>query len=42
MKEVRVELVLDADDLEEILKTLKEIRDLLSDIKENIGKKDEH
>jgi|TARA_R100000781_G_C3969999_1_gene89810 CRISPR/Cas system-associated exonuclease Cas4 (RecB family) len=42
MKEVRVELVLDADDLEEIFKTLKEIRDLLSDIKENIGKKDEH
>ena len=42
MKEVRVELVLDADDLEEIFKTLKEIRDLLSDLKENIGKKDEH
>ena len=42
MKEVRVELVLDADDLEEIFKTLKEIRDLLSDIKENIVKKDEH
>lgn len=42
MKEVRVELVLDADDLEEIFKTLKEIRDLLSDIKENIGEKDEH
>tara|TARA_R110002012_G_scaffold10913_1_gene49195 strand:+ start:466 stop:594 length:129 start_codon:yes stop_codon:yes gene_type:complete len=42
MKEVRIELVLDADDLEEIFKTLKEIRDLLSDIKENIGKKDEH
>ena len=42
MKEVRVELVLDADDLEEIFKTLKEIRDLLSDIKENMGKKDEH
>jgi len=37
MKEVRVELVLDADDLEEIFKTLKEIRDLLSDIKENLG-----
>ena len=42
MKEVRVALVLDADDLEEIFKTLKELRDLLSDIKENIGKKDEH
>jgi len=42
MKEVRIEMVLDADDLEEIFKTLKEIRDLLSDIKENIGKKDEH
>ena len=42
MKEVRVELVLDADDLEEIFKTLQEIRNLLSDIKENIGKKDEH
>ena len=40
MKEVRVELVLDADDLEEVFKTLKEIRDLLSDIKENIGKKE--
>ena len=42
MKEVRVELVLDADDLEEIFKTLMEIRDLLSDIKENLGRKDEH
>jgi len=42
MKEVRIELVLDADDLEEIFKTLKEIRDLLSDIKENLGKKEEH
>ena len=42
MKEVRVELVLDADDLEEIFKTLQEIRDLLSDIKENLGRKDEH
>lgn len=42
MKEVRIELVLDADDLEEIFKTLQEIRDLLSDIKENIGKNNEH
>ena len=41
MKEVRVELVLDADDLEEIFKTLKEIRDLLSDIKENLGRNNE-
>ena len=42
MKEVRVELVLDADDLEEIFKTLQEIRDLLSDIKENLGRNNEH
>tara|TARA_R110000824_G_scaffold226228_2_gene414033 strand:+ start:166 stop:294 length:129 start_codon:yes stop_codon:yes gene_type:complete len=42
MKEVRIELVLDADDLEEIFKTLQEIRDLLSDIKENLGKNNEH
>ena len=41
MKEVRVELVLDADDLEEIFKTLQEIRDLLSDIKENLGRNNE-
>ena len=42
MKEVRIELVLDADDLEEIFKTLKEIRNLLSDIKENLGRNNEH
>ena len=42
MKEVRVELVLDADDLEEIFKTLQEIRNLLSDIKENLGRNNEH
>jgi len=41
MKEVRIELVLDADDLEEIFKTLQEIRNLLSDIKENLGKNNE-
>ena len=41
MKEVRIELVLDADDLEEVFKTLKEIRDLLSDIKKNLGKSNE-
>jgi|TARA_R100001224_G_scaffold13201_1_gene6575 CRISPR/Cas system-associated exonuclease Cas4 (RecB family) len=42
MKEVRIELVLDADDLEEIFKTLQEIRNLLSDIKENLGRNNEH
>jgi|TARA_R100001163_G_scaffold15915_3_gene14405 CRISPR/Cas system-associated exonuclease Cas4 (RecB family) len=41
MKEVRIELVLDADDLEEIFKTLQEIRNLLSDIKENLGRNNE-
>ena len=42
MKEVSIELVLDADDLEEIFKTLQEIRNLLSDIKENLGRNNEH
>ncbi len=42
MKEVRIELVLDADDLEEIFKTLQEIRNLLFDIKENLGRNNEH
>ena len=41
MKVVRIELVLDADDLEEIFKTLQEIRNLLSDIKENLGRNNE-
>ena len=41
MKEVRIELVLDADALEEIFKTLQEIRNLLSDIKENLGRNNE-
>ena len=42
MKEVRIELVLDADDLEEIFKTLQEIRNLLSDIKEHLGRNNAH
>ena len=41
MKEVRIELVLDADDLEEIFKTLQQIRNLLADIKENLGRNNE-